>query len=149
MFVPNRNTTRAEFVTVLYRLEGEPAANGVAPFVDVKRDSWYANAVNWAYANGVVDGMTATTFAPNQNITREQMVTMLQRYASRVGDCTGSASALNGFTDASRVSSWAKEAMQWAVQTGTVQGMTDTTLVPQGVVTRAQIAALMNQFCES
>ena len=149
MFMPNRNTTRAEFVTVLYRLEGQPAVSGSNPFVDVKSGSWYDQAVTWAYKNNVVKGMTPTSFDPNANITREQMVTMLQRYASRVGDCTGSASALSAFTDAAKVSGWAKEAMQWAVETGTIKGMSATTLVPQGLVTRAQVAALMNQFCES
>jgi hypothetical protein len=148
-FVPERNTTRAEFVTVLYRLEGQPDAGSSTPFTDVKSGSWYEKAVAWAYKNDVVKGMSATTFAPNENITREQMVTMLQRYASRVGDCTGSASALNAFSDASQVSGWAKDAMQWAVETGVIKGMSATTLVPKGVVTRAQIAALMNQFCES
>lgn len=149
MFVPERNTTRAEFVTVLYRLEGQPAVSGSTPFTDVKSGSWYEKAVAWAYQNDVVKGMSATKFDPNANITREQMVTMLQRYASRVGDCTGSASALNAFSDGSKVSSWAKEAMQWAVETGTIKGMSPTALVPQGLVTRVQIAALMNQFCES
>ena len=149
IFAPDQNTTRAQFATVLYRLEGCPKTSGVAPFVDVQKDKWYTDAINWAYENKIVDGMTNTTFEPNTNITREQMVTMLQRYASRVSDCTGSASALNGFTDAGSVSSWAKDAMQWAVETGTILGMTDTTLVPQGVVTRAQIAALLMQFCES
>ena len=148
-FVPNRNTTRAEFVTVLYRLEGQPKVSGTEPFLDVANGSWYQNAVIWAYTNGVVNGMTPTTFDPNANITREQMVTMLQRYASRVGDCTGSASALNPFTDKGQVASWAKDAMQWAVQTGVIKGMTATTLNPKGLTTRAQVAALMNQFCES
>ena len=149
-FVPDRATTRAEFVTVLYRLEGQPAVGGgFVPFVDVKSGSWYEQAVNWAYKNGIVNGTSPSTFDPNANITREQMVTMLQRYASRVGDCTGSASALNGFTDASQVAGYAKPAMQWAVETGVIKGMTPTTLAPKGVVTRAQIAAVLMQFCES
>ena len=150
MFQPNRNTTRAEFVTVLYRLEGQPAVSGgFVPFMDVKAGSWYEKAVAWAYENDIVKGVSASAFAPNANITREQMVTMLQRYASRVGDCTGSASALNPFADKGQVSSWAKDAMQWAVEAGVIKGVSATKLDPKGLVTRAQIAALMMQFCES
>ena len=84
ILAPDRNTTRAEFATVLYRLEGCPASSLNHPFTDVEKGGWYEQAVAWAYQNGVVKGMTETTFAPDSNITREQMVTMLYRYANRV-----------------------------------------------------------------
>ena len=147
MFSPNRNTTRAEFATVLYRLEGSPATNLYDPFNDVEKGSWYQAAVAWAYQNGVVKGYSATEFGPYDNITREQMVTMLQRYASRIAPTSMTAS-LGSFTDGRAVSDWATTGMQWAVAVGVINGMGDGTLQPQGWTTRAQIARVMQQFCE-
>ena len=147
-FDPHSNTTRAQLVTILYRLEGQPKVRGTAPFVDVPSGAWYRPAVVWAYQNGIVNGVSATRFDPDANVTREQMVSMLQRYASRVGDCTGSASALRPFSDAYSVSAWAKPAMQWAVQNGLINGVGNNRLDPQGLATRAQIAAVINRFCE-
>ncbi len=147
MFNPNVNTTRAEFATVLYRLEGSPETNTYDPFNDVEKGSWYQKAVAWAYQNGVVKGYSATEFGPNDNITREQVVTMLQRYASRVNP-TSMTTGLGAFTDAASVSDWAKPSMEWAVAVEIIGGMGDGTLAPQGMTTRAQIARILQQFCE-
>ena len=146
IFAPDRNTTRAEFATVLYRLEGCPASSLNHPFTDVEKGGWYEQAVAWAYQNGVVKGMTETTFAPDSNITREQMVTMLYRYANRVVP-TKTSAPLNGFSDAAAVSDYAVAPLQWAVGVAVINGM-DGKLNPQGYTTRAQIARVLQQFCE-
>ncbi len=146
VFAPNRNTTRAEFAMVLYRLEGSPETNLYDPFDDVIKGSWYQQAVAWAYQNGVVKGMSPTSFEPDSNITREQMVTMLCRYANRVQPTKTSAS-LAAYPDAASVSNWALPSMQWAVGVEVINGM-DGVLNPQGLTTRAQIARVLQQFCE-
>ena len=144
-FAPNDNMTRGMFVTVLYRMEKEPAVTGTTAFVDL-RQNWYKNAVAWASENKIVNGIDATHFAPDNNVTREQAMTMLLRYAQFKGyDVTGRAD-LSAFSDASNVSSWAKDAMQWAVQLGLIQGVTPTTIVPRGNSTRAQIATILMRF---
>ena len=145
-FAPDRNTTRAEFAMVLYRLEGSPEGNLFDPFDDVVKGSWYQEAVAWAYRSGVVKGMTETTFEPDSNITREQMVTMLYRYANRVLP-TKTSAPLSGFGDAASVSGYAVAPLQWAVGVGVINGM-DGMLNPQGLTTRAQIARVLQQFCE-
>lgn len=144
-FAPEEPMTRAMFAAVLYRLEGEPAVTGGSPFTDLKAD-WYRNAVAWAYQTGVVEGMSETAFAPDERITREQMVTMLCRYA---GCADGAYPELEGYTDAGDVSGWALTAVRWAVATVVLQGMTETTIVPQGTSTRAQAAAFLTRFCET
>lgn len=146
-FAPGVPMTRAMFATVLYRLEGEPAVAGSSPFADLKAD-WYRDAVTWAYQNGVVNGVSATSFAPDDLITREQMVTMLYRYAGRAGALEASGT-LGGFSDAGQVSDWALPAVRWAVGAGVLQGMTPTTIEPQGMSTRTQAAAFLTRFCEA
>jgi hypothetical protein len=146
IFAPDANTTRAEFAMVLYRLEGCPEGNLFDPFTDVIKGSWYQKAVAWAYQNGVVKGVSETIFEPNSNITREQMVAMLYRYANRVV-ATKTSAPLTAFGDASSVSNYAVAPMQWAVGTAVINGMGGN-LVPQGFTTRAQIARVMQQFCE-
>jgi hypothetical protein len=146
IFAPDRNTTRAEFAMVLYRLEGCPEGNMYDPFTDVIKGGWYQKAVAWAYRSGVVKGVTETTFEPDGNITREQMVTMLYRYANRVVK-TKTSAPLNGFGDAWAVSDYALAPMQWAVGVGVINGMNGQ-LNPQGYTTRAQIARVLQQFCE-
>lgn len=146
-FEPETPMTRAMFAAVLYRLEGEPAVTGGSPFVDLTAD-WYRDAVAWAYQSGVVEGMSDTVFAPDERITREQMVTMLCRYAGR-GGALETIGTLERYTDAGQVSDWALPAMRWAVSNGILVGMTDTTLVPQGTSTRAQAAAFLTRFCEA
>ena len=148
IFEPNATTTRGMIVTILYRLEKEPAA-GTSPFTDVDADQWYAKAVAWAAANGVVNGTSPTTFHPNDPITREQMAAILYRYASFKGYDVTAKADLAGFTDASQISAYAKDAMSWANQEGLIGGVSATTLQPQGSATRAQVATILMRFCEN
>ena len=139
-FAPNENVKRAEFVTMLYRIWGEPDASGMTNgFKDLEQD-WYKNAVNWAVSMGITNGTSATTFAPEDLITREQMVTMLYRAAGEPtvpGD-------LKAYTDGKDVSDWASSAFVWATQNKVVNGMTETTLAPAENATRAQAAKVMD-----
>ncbi len=146
LFAPNANLTRAELVTVLYRMAGEPSVEGLEhPFADVAAGTWYTDAVIWAYNAEVVKGISETAFAPNANITREQIATILYRYAGAEG---AEENNLKGFSDAGAVSGWAVEAMNWAVSVGLINGMDETTLAPQGNATRAQIATILMRYCE-
>ena len=146
-FAPNSATTRGMLVTILYRLEGEPAVTGEAGFDDVG-DTWYTDAVIWAAANDIVNGIGDNQFGPENTLTREQLVTMLYRYAQNKGyDVTASAD-LSGYPDAGQIQSWAQDAMTWAVAEGIVEGM-DGNLNPAGHATRAQIATILMRFCET
>ena len=145
-FAPNSATTRGMLVTILYRLEGEPAVTGEAGFDDVG-DTWYTDAVIWAAANDIVNGIGDNQFGPENTLTREQLVTMLYRYAQNKGyDVTASAD-LSGYPDAGQIQSWAQDAMTWAVAEGIMEGM-DGNLNPAGHATRAQIATILMRFCE-
>ena len=147
-FEPNSTTTRGMIVTMLYRLENEPTAAS-AGFTDVAAGQWYTDAVNWAAANNIVNGYGDDQFGPTDTITREQMMAILYRYAQYKGyDVTASAD-LSAYTDAANISSYAVSAMQWAVGEGLINGITDTTLVPGGSATRAQVAAILMRFCEN
>ena len=140
-FAPQRNTTRAEFATVLWRLEDSPAPKGANPFSDCQ-SHWAKDAIAWAFENGIVNGVSADTFAPNDNITREQMVTMLYRYCGEPA-VTGDLSA---YKDAGSVSGYAVNAMIWAVQNGVISGRTADTLAPKGQATRAELATILHRF---
>ena len=150
-FAPNGTTTRAQLVTILYRLEGIPALPDTAldyPFSDVAADSWYGAAVYWARANGIVNGVSDTAFAPNQALTREQMAAMLHRYAE-YKDADLSASAdLSGYTDAGQIAPYAQTAMAWSNGTGLITGTSDTTLSPKGSATRAQVATILQRMSD-
>ncbi len=146
-FAPNTATNRAMLATILYRLAGEPAVSGDLPFTDVESGTWYTDAVIWAAANDIVNGIGDNQFGPENTLTREQLVTMLYRYAQNKGyDVTASAD-LSGYPDAGQIQSWAQEAMSWAVAEGIVEGM-DGNLNPAGSATRAQIATILMRFCE-
>ncbi|MDY4962637.1 MAG: S-layer homology domain-containing protein, partial [Oscillospiraceae bacterium] len=148
LFQPDAQMTRAMFAQVLYALEGSPSVKGLScPFTDAG-GSWYTDAVIWAYHAGVVAGVSATQFAPNEVLTREQMVTMLYGYAGREETLSGSDGALASYQDQASVSDWAREAMAWAVSTGVITGTSTTTLAPQKVGTRAEVATVLMQFCE-
>lgn len=148
LFQPDAQMTRAMFAQVLYALEGSPSARGLScPFTDAG-GSWYTDAVIWAYHAGVVAGVSATQFAPNEALTREQMVTMLYGYAGRDEQLYGSDGALASYQDQASVSDWAREAMAWAVSTGVITGTSTTTLAPQKIGTRAEVATVLMQFCE-
>ncbi len=143
-FAPGKVMTRAMLVQVLYNLSGYACAD--YGFTDVPGHEWYYAAVNWAAANGIVNGVGGGKFSPNEPVTREQTVTILRRYAQCFGEVPFSEDALAGFSDASRVSNYARDSMCWAVQNGLINGRTSTTLVPDGQTTRAEIAALLQRF---
>lgn len=148
LFQPDAQMTRAMLAQVLYELEGAPSVKGLScPFTDVG-GSWYTDAVIWAYNAGVVAGVSATQFAPNEVLTREQMVTMLFGYAGREEALSGSDGALAGYQDQASVSGWARAAMAWAVSSGVISGTSATTLSPKKVGTRAEVATVLMQFCE-
>lgn len=143
-FAPDANTTRGQLVTILYRAAGSPSVDGMKnPFKDVPAGTYYTNAVIWASNNGIVNGTSATTFAPEMAINREQLVTILHRYAGKpAADMT----VLDGYTDAGTVSSFASAAMAWAVDNGVVNGTSATKLSPLATATRAQIAAILMRY---
>ena len=144
-FGPNDSTTRAQIVTILYRAEGEPAAT-TSSFADVDAGQYYAKAVAWAAVNGIVKGYSDTQFAPEDKITREQLAAILYRYAQFKGQDVGAKADLSGFADNGKISEYAFSAMQWAVETGLMQGNEDGTLKPQGQATRAEVAAMLMRF---
>lgn len=148
VFAPNATTTRAMIVTILYRLEGSPAVTGTSAFVDVPAGQWYTDAVNWAAANQIVKGTSATTFAPNDSITREQMAAILYRYAQYKGYDVTKRADLSGYSDNGQVSAYAKDALAWANAAKLINGVTNTTLAPQGNATRAQVSAILHRFCD-
>ena len=148
LFAPNSQTTRAQLVTILYRLEGEPEVSGTSGFSDVAAGIWYTDAVAWAAANGIVNGTTDTTFAPGEDITREQLVTVLYRYAEAKGYDVSARVDLSAYPDADQIQSYAAESVAWAVAEGLIQGFEDNTLRPAGNATRAQIATILMRFCE-
>ena len=145
-FAPEATTTRAMIVSMLARMENVTSAAD-AGFTDVAADDWYATAVNWAAANGIVNGISDDTFAPNDPITREQLAAMLMNYAQWKGQDTSARADLSGYSDAP--STWASEAVQWAAAEGLLAGVTDDELQPQGQATRAQVAAIMQRFLEA
>lgn len=148
VFAPNATTTRAMIVTILYRLEGSPAVTGTNAFADVPAGQWYTDAVNWAAANQIVKGTSATTFAPNDSITREQMAAILYRYAQYKGYDVTKKADLSGYSDNGQVSAYAKDALAWANAAKLINGVTNTTLAPQGNATRAQVSAILHRFCD-
>ena len=147
-FAPNSATTRAQLVTILYRLEGQPAVSGDLPFTDVEAGTWYTNAVVWAAQNGIVNGVGDDTFAPGNDLTREQLVTILYRYAEAKGYDVSASADLAGYPDGEEIQAYAREAMAWAVAENIIQGMEDDTLKPAGNASRAQIATILMRFCE-
>jgi len=148
VFGVNDATTRGMIVTILYRLEGEPEA-GTAGFADIQQEQYYTKAVAWAAENGIVTGYDSTTFAPSNNITREQLAAILYRYAAYKGCDVTNRADLSGYADVTQVSGYAVEAMQWAVAEKLISGMTETTLVSGGNAVRAQVAAILARFCQN
>ena len=143
-FAPDATITRGMVVTMLWRMAGEPY-EAAAGFTDVAAGRYYTTAVAWAARNGIVEGMTATTFAPDQAITREQLASILYRYAKWLG-FSGYGSDISGYTDAGKVSSYAYDAMSWAVRSGVVTGTSARVLDPQGTASRAAAAQMFMNF---
>lgn len=133
-------------VTVLYNVcDGSPYYAG-SSFNDVSSSAYYRDAVYWGKAKGIVNGINSTKFAPNTNVTREQIVTFLYRFAQTYGYSTAVSGSLNGFSDRGQVSSYAQTPMKWAIGKGIITGRTSTTLVPQGAATRAEVSTFVHRF---
>ena len=152
-FAPKMTTTRAQIVQILYNLEGEPKVSGTMPFTDLTQN-WYKDAVLWAYQTGVVSGTSATTFAPDLPVTREQIAVILMGYAEKVLGVTRTwtPADLSTFPDAGSVSGWAKDALADAVALGLISGARNggqTYLEPQGSATREQVATILMEFCKN
>lgn len=149
VFSPNTTLNRAMFVTMLYRVAGEPAVSKTADFSDVPGDTWFSDAVAWASSQGIVDGYDDDLFGPYNSLTREQLATILYRYAKWSGRSTyAPTDALAGFADAADVSAYALDAMRWAVYTGLMQG-SENGLEPQSSASRAQVAAIIHRFLDN
>ena len=146
-FAPNIATTRGMLVSILHRLEGAPSAES-AGFSDVSDGDWYAEAVNWAASVGVVNGMSADTFAPNAPLTREQMAAILYNYTEYKGIDVSSRADLSGYADADQVSEWAADTLSWANAEGLVTTVGDNRLAPQESATRAQLATILQRALE-
>ena len=149
MFEPDTTTSRGMIVTILYRLEGTPAV-GASSFTDVVAGAYYADAVAWANANGIVMGYGNGKYGPDDPVTREQLAAILYRYAQYKGyDTTQGGMSIREFSDYEQISDYALEPMTWAVNAVLINGTTSTTLAPTGSGTRAQTAALLMRFCEN
>lgn len=147
-FGPNLSTTRGMIVTILWRMENEPAAKHGCPFADVRRGSYYEQAIAWASENGIVTGFDASTFAPDRAITREQLAAILFRFAVYRGmDAVTLRENLSSFQDQAAISAYAVSALNWAVGEGLMQGTGDK-LEPTGSATRAQVAAMLRRFIQ-
>ena len=148
-FAPNSSLTRAMIVQMLYSLEGSPEVTGTAPFTDVAIGQWYTNAITWAASNNIVSGMGDGTFAPNNNITREQLAMILYNYAQLKGNAVTASGNLAAFTDGNEVSDWAETAVRWAVGEGLMSGRGNGVLDPTETTTRAEAASMFMRFMES
>ena len=149
MFSPNDPMTRAMLVTVLWRLDGKTAASKPGAFVDVPANEWYTEAVAWAAESGIVNGMDATHFAPNDEVTREQIAAILFRYAERKGVDTTKRADLTAFPDAEKVSDYAKTALAWASAAALIKGTNENGkvyLAPTANATRAQVATIFARY---
>lgn len=144
-FAPNANLTRAMLVTILYRIENEPLC-GYSLFEDVEKDMWYSKSIAWASENNIVKGVGEGMFAPNANITREQIAVILYNYANFKNKSTDNKATLDKYADNSSVSVWAEDAIEWAVSEGIITGKTLTTLEPLGQATRAEAATMLMRY---
>lgn len=148
-FAPDGTATRGQIVTILWRLAGSPVVNYAMRYADVDEGAWYGEAVRWAASTGVVTGYTESSFGPNDAITREQLAAILYRYVKTQGQgFTGMWYFPLRYDDAASISSWADEAMHWCVMKGLLNGTSETALSPQLTATRAQLAAILQRFCE-
>ena len=147
-FEPNVNLNRAMMAAVLYNMEGGPDCDKSGLFSDVADGMWYTDAVNWAASNNIVSGMPDGTYAPNQALTREQMASILYRYAEYKGIKTDARADLGKFTDGNTTSTWATDVVQWAVAEKLINGV-GTELQPKGTATRAQVATVLMNYCEN
>lgn len=147
-FEPEEGLSRAMFVTTLYRAAGAPGGSEWTPFYDVPQGTWYSAPVAWAYSQGIVNGVSATSFAPDELLTRQQLVTLLYRYAQYLGQSTDDWASLSPFYDAGQIADYAKNAFHWAYACGLIKGTDDYHLSPEGTCTRAQCATFLFRFLE-
>ncbi len=147
-FEPQTKMSRAMLVTVLYRMANPKTAKNTHSFEDVPQDQWYSDAVAWANSNGMVNGISQTEFAPNEDITREQMALIIYRFAKMQGCDMDSKTDISSFEDANDVSPWAQDAIEWANKAKLIDGTSKTTLSPKATATRAEVAAILMRFCE-
>ena len=148
-FAPDGTATRGQIVTILWRLAGSPVVNYAMRYADMDEGAWYGEAVRWAASTGVVTGYSESSFGPNDAITREQLAAILYRYVKTQGQgFTGMWYFPLRYDDAASISSWADEAMHWCVMKGLLNGTSETTLSPQLTATRAQLATILQRFCE-
>lgn len=148
-FSPEASTTRGMIATILWRLEGSPVVEQQLGFDDVEPDAWYTEAVRWAVSEGIAAGYGNGSFGPGDIITREQLATILHRYAMYKDYGTTARADLSKYTDAAQVGAWAMDAMRWANAEGLVNGTSATTLMPGGFATRCQAAVILMRFCEN
>ncbi|MGB5823028.1 MAG: S-layer homology domain-containing protein [Proteocatella sp.] len=148
-FEPNIGTTRGMIVTIIHRLAGSPKSLKASSFEDVEKGKWYSEAIDWASDNGIVHGYDAKTFGPNDNITREQMVSILYNYANYMKYDMNYTENLSNFEDSNDISMYANTSMNWAVAKGIMSGTTTTKLTPKGKATRGQVAAILMKFIEN
>ena len=150
-FEPNADLTRAMLVTVLYRLEGEPATNKSIPFTDIDMGAYYKNAVIWAQQNDIVKGISETEFAPNENITREQIAAIIYRYAQykEYDVSVGASTNILSYDDFADISEYAVPSVQYAMGSGLLKGRTETELNPKDNATRVEAAAILHRFIEA
>lgn len=146
-FAPNSLLTRAMFVTILYRLEGEPDA-APASFTDVSKDAWYEKAVSWGFENKIISGVSETEFAPDENITREQLAAIIARYAEFKGKNISADADLSIYSDFSDISEYAENALRYTVSNGIMVGKSESTLNPKDTATRAEAAAILARISE-
>jgi hypothetical protein len=145
-FSPAATMNRAMLVSILYSAAGKPAVSGGTKFKDVKSSDYFYNAVIWASANGIVSGMSATSFAPASPVTREQIAVFLYKYAVYSGSGVAATTNLSGYTDSGKISSYAVTAMKWAVASGIISGTSATTLGPRNTTTRAQVVVMLHSY---
>ncbi|MBQ8808672.1 MAG: S-layer homology domain-containing protein, partial [Clostridia bacterium] len=148
-FEPEKTMSRAMLVTVLFRIENPKTIKGDKKFSDVSDNLWYTDAVSWAAETGIVSGVSETQFAPEENITREQMALIIYRYAKMKGYDIEADASLSSFADKNEVSDWALDAIKWANKEELVNGTSETTLSPKATANRAQVAAILMRFCEN
>lgn len=148
-FAPNVALSRAMMAAVLYNMEGQPSASASDHFSDVAAGKWYSDAVNWAAENNIVSGLPNGTYAPDQALNREQMASILYRYAEYKGLAVEARTDLDHFSDADTIAPWAREVVEWAVAEKLISGTTATTLQPKTTATRAQVAAVLMNYCEN
>ena len=150
-FAPDSHLTRAMLVTMLYRADGEPEVETVNSFGDIKENAWYEKAVLWAKENGIVNGVTETEFSPDSDITREQIATIMHRYAKYKGDDVESGKNTNilSYNDSDSISDYAKASLQWANGIGLINGKTESTLNPLDNATRAEAATIFYRFVKA